>query len=198
MPNEPLGKVTGIVRKEFLQVTGDGKHTILELLQQNERYILQIPILKKILAEQLHIILPEGKSEILLPYGNHARGCLFLDDSHLISEKLEATFNKVCSSIDGFYYGRLDIRYNTWEELERGEKLSIIELNGAGSEPTHIYDPKHSIFFAWKEIIKHWIWLYKISIINNKKGHAYLSFKEGMKMFADNTAYDKKLNALVV
>jgi hypothetical protein len=35
--------------------------------------------------------------------------------------------------------------YNV-EELEQGINFSIVELNGA--EPTHIYDPKHSLFFC--------------------------------------------------
>ncbi len=63
--------------------------------------------------------------------------------------------DQICQQVEGFYFGRLDIRYNNWEELKQGKNFSIIELNGAGSEPTHMYDPKHSIFFAWKEIIRH-------------------------------------------
>ena len=47
-----------------------------------------------------------------------------------------------------YYSGRLDIRYNTLDELKPGNNFSIIELNGAGSEPTHIYDPTHFVFFC--------------------------------------------------
>lgn len=198
MPNETKGRVTGIVGKEFLQVTGDGVSTILQLLEQNQRYILQLPVLKKLLAEELSVVLPKNKKHVLLPYGNHARGCLFIDLSHQIDEQLTEQMDKVCQQIDGFYYGRMDIRYNSWEELLQGKNFSIIELNGAGADPTHIYDPNHSIFFAWKEIIRHWIYLYKISAMNNKKGHRYLTTKEGLQMFRDNTAYDKTLNALFV
>jgi hypothetical protein len=28
----------------------------------------------------------------------------------------------------------------------------VVELNGAASEPTHIYDPKHSLFFRMEGI----------------------------------------------
>ena len=48
IPGHANGQITGIVRKEFLKVTGDGQHTILELLQQNSRYILQISALKNV------------------------------------------------------------------------------------------------------------------------------------------------------
>ncbi|MDE3253205.1 MAG: D-alanine--D-alanine ligase, partial [Bacteroidota bacterium] len=72
--------------------------------------------------------------------------------------------------------------------------FSIIELNGAGSEPTHIYDPRHSIFFAWKEIIRHWHILLTISRQNHqKKRIPYMSFSAGWQMLRENTAYVKKL-----
>jgi hypothetical protein len=193
MPGEDKGRITGIVHKEFLKVTGNGVSTIVELLQKNSRYILQIPALQKILANDMGRVIAAGVTETLVPYGNHARGCLFLDKSHLISPKLEASFNKICGSINGFYYGRMDIKFNTWEELEEGKNFSIIELNGAGSEPTHIYDPKHGVFFAWKEIIRHWKLLWCVSV-KSKKLHSlqYMTRKEGLQMFAEKKAYNKK------
>ena len=198
LPNEANGKITSIVGKEFLQVTGDGSSTILELLKKNSRYVLQLPVLHKLIINRLYVVLPKGKKEILLPYGSHARGCMFVDDSHLINERVTAVMDNVCKQIDGFYYGRLDIRYNNWEELLEGNNFCIIEINGAGADPTHMYDPKHSIFFAWKEIIRHWRYMYKVAVINNQKGHKYLTTKEGLQMFKDNAQYDRTLNALII
>ena len=83
--------------------------------------------------------------------------------------------------------------HSSIEELAKGENFSIIEINGAGSEATHIYDPKHSLFFAWKEIIKHWSLLNKISIDNYKKGHEYLSYKDGMAMLKANSELEEQL-----
>ena len=88
----------------------------------------------------------------------------------------------------------MDVKYNTWEELKEGKNFSIIEVNGAGSEPTHIYDPKHSVFFAWKEIIRHLNILLRISRYNHRhKKIAYLGFKEGLKMLRENSEYGKLL-----
>jgi hypothetical protein len=83
--------------------------------------------------------------------------------------------------------------YSNFEDLKAGRNFSIIELNGAGSEPTHIYDPRHSLFFAWKEIARHFKLLYMISIQNHKKGYRYLTVKEGMQMFKENRAVIKNL-----
>lgn len=193
IPGKEKGNITGIVLKHELKITGDGKSSILQLLESNSRYILQIPALKKIMNDDMYRIPDIGKKEVLMPYGNHARGSLFLDGSHLISQKLQDTFNIICKRIDRFYYGRMDIKYDNIQDLEDGKNFSIIELNGAGSEPTHIYDPKHSLFFAWKEIIRHWKLLWKVSV-NSKKIHQlrYMSCREGFTMFADKKAYQKK------
>ena len=102
----------------------------------------------------------------------------------------------ICSQIPGFFFGRLDIRYQQWDELKAGKNFYIIEVNGAGSEPTHIYDPKHSLFFAWKEIIRHWILLWKISRANHKKGHPYLTLPEGISMFREDKQWSEKLKAM--
>ncbi|KAF2517570.1 D-alanine--D-alanine ligase [Flavobacterium salilacus subsp. salilacus] len=179
-PNQENGKITGIVKKEFLTITGDGNSTIIKLLNQNPRYKLQIKALTAELGNKLFEIPEKGKILNLVPYGNHARGAKFIDADSMKTEKLEIVINNICKQISGFHYGRIDLMYNTIQELEEGKNYSIIEVNGAASEPTHIYDPKHSIFFAWKEIARHIHYMYKISLQNKKKGTSYLDFKDGV------------------
>ena len=195
-PNEQNGKITGIVEKEFLSVTGDGVSNIETLLYRTPRYVLQIPVLKKVLGEGMNRVLKEGENEVLVPYGNHVRGSLFLDSTYKRNKEIETVIDNACKSINGFYYGRLDVRFNSFEDLANNANWSIIELNGAGSEPTHMYDPKHSLFFAWKEIVRHWRILYKISLQNKRKGFPFLSYKEGMAMFRMNNLYVKQLSEI--
>lgn len=196
-PGQEKGVLTGIVRKEFLSVTGTGKDTVRELLMKEKRAILQMPSLEKMYGAGLDDVLGQGEQKTLVPYGNHARGAKFLDDSHLIDQQLTDMIDRVCKQVKDFYFGRLDIRYNTWEELKKGINFSVIEVNGAGSEPTHIYDPGHSLFFAWKEIVRHWIILWRISRMNHKKGFPYLSFSEGVRMFREDKIVSKKLAAMM-
>jgi len=195
-PNEERGHISGIVKKEFLSVTGDGSSTVEQLLLKNKRYVLQLPILRNTETNKMNMVLQKNEELVLVPYGNHVRGAKFVDDSHLIGEELINSIDTVCKKVKGFYYGRLDIRYNTWEELKQGKSFSIIELNGAGSEPTHIYDPKHSIFWAWKEIIKHLNILYRISKLNHQlQKIPYLTTRMGLDMFKQNSEYIKLLNS---
>jgi hypothetical protein len=194
-PNEQRGHISGIVSKEFLAVIGDGLSTIEKLLRADKRYILQLPALRKMYRDKLNKILPAGEEFILVPYGNHVRGAKFVDASHLIDERLTQSIDAVCRQVNGFYFGRLDIRYNTWEELREGKNFSIIELNGAGSEPTHMYDPKHSVLFAWKEITRHWNILWKISKLNHdKKSRPYMKTRAGLNMLRENNDYVKMIS----
>lgn len=182
-PNEKHGRITGIVAKEFLIVEGDGRSNIEELLKENPRYEFQLKALEKEYGNQLKTVLAQGEKRNLVPYGNHARGAKFLDYSHLISPELTKVIDDMCLQIPEFYFGRMDLMYHTWEELERGENFSIVELNGAASEPTHIYDPKHSLFFAWKELARHISYMFRISEDNHKRGFPYLSHKAGMEQY---------------
>lgn len=191
-PGETTGHISGIVEKEFLSVTGDGISTTEALLLREKRYILQLPVLRKTIGSKLKTILKYGEEHLLVPYGNHVRGAKFIDTSHLTDEELTKSVDHICRQVDGFYFGRLDIRYNSWEDLRQGKNFSIIELNGAGSEPTHIYDPKHSIFFAWKEIIRHLNILLQISRINHRLlKKPYMNFAAGMEMLRANKRYVK-------
>ena len=194
-PNEEKGHISGIVRKEFLTVVGDGQSTMTELLKKDKRFILQLAVLKETYGNELKRILQRGEKRILVPYGNHARGAKFIDASDLVDEELTKTIDTICRRVKGFYFGRLDIRFNSWDELRSGRKFSIIEVNGAGSEPTHMYDSSHSIFFAWKEIIRHWNILWKVSSINHRQYKLpYLKIRSGLEMLRQNKCYVKMIS----
>ena len=192
-PGEKNGRITGIVGKEFLSVTGDGESSILKLIKGNPRSHLQLKALTEKFGAKLNEVLKKGEQFVLVPYGSHTRGAKFIDESNAINAELEELFDDICQQIPEFYYGRLDVLYTNFEELSNGENFKIIEINGAGGEPTHVYDPKHSIFYAWKEISKHWNYLNKVSILNHKRGYPYLSFKDGRAMLKANSILEEQL-----
>lgn len=197
IPGEPGGHISGIVGKEFLSVTGDGKSTIATLLEKQDRALLQLSSLRQTQGAALDVVLEAGVRQVIVPYGNHSRGALFIDQSNKINESLTSVIDTVCRQISGFYYGRLDIKFKSWEALNKGIEFSIIELNGAGSEPTHIYDPSHSLFFAWKEVCRHWSLLYRISRLNaRRKGLPLMNITAGMKMLQNHTRHLKQVRQL--
>lgn len=193
-PNESTGRITGMVAKEFLVVTGDGHSKIANLLQKDPRHAMQLRALRQQYGKRLDEIPDSGQRINLVPYGNHARGARFTDASALITQELIQTIDGICRRIPGFYFGRLDIMYDSWDNLVRGKKFLIVELNGAGSEPTHIYDPGHSIFYAWKELARHISYMYRISVANHKNGASYLASRAGMDQWREHRQHYKKLS----
>ncbi len=194
-PGEEEGKISGIVTKKFLSVKGNGSSSVRELIMESPRAVLQLKVLEKTFGERLNDIPGKDEERVLVPYGSHFRGAEFTDDSRRIDPELTALINSICKQVSGFYYGRMDIRFNSWEELRKGKNFSLIELNGAGSEPTHMYDPRHSLFYAWKEIIRHWNILYRISSKNHRrKKIPYLTTKQGLQMFREHSAYIKRIS----
>jgi hypothetical protein len=95
-PDETNGKISGIVRKEFLKVKGDGVSSMRQLVKKNQRAILQLKVLEKLYGNILDEILSPGEEKILVPYGNHARGAMFIDDSHLVDDTLTKTIDMLC------------------------------------------------------------------------------------------------------
>lgn len=192
-PHEKQGRITGIVAKEFLIVTGDGISTIEMLLKMNPRHEMQSKALRKEYGDRLQQVLAKGKQMNLVPYGNHIRGAKFIDGSSWITPELTKVMNELCLQISGFYFGRIDLMYNTLAELEAGKNFLVVEVNGAASEPTHIYDPKHSLIFGWKELMRHITYMFEISVANHKNGAPYLPHKIGMKEYRMHLAQSKKI-----
>ncbi len=176
MPNSQKGKVSSVTLKEFLSVIGDGKSTIKELMQKSLRARFQIERLSAEFGDKMNIVLKEGEVKLLEPIGNHCRGTKFIDNNYLINEKLNEVFDKICLPIKGFYYGRFDLKVKSIEDLYLGKNIRIMELNGASSEPGHIYDPTSTLLKAYNDLLYHWKLLSDVSRGNMKLGFKPVSF----------------------
>jgi hypothetical protein len=181
-PNEGEGKVTSVVMKEMLSVTGDGSSSLKQLILKKDRAKLQWNKLKETYADRLLEVLPEEQSIELVSIGNHALGTIFRDGSYLINEKLSATFDHISKQIDGFFFGRFDLRCESINDLYEG-KIKIMELNGCGAEPAHIYEPGYSLTKAVGVLFRHWRNIYIVASQNHSRGVPYISFKDGVTYY---------------
>ena len=170
-PNASIGKVTSVTRKEFLAVLGDGKSNVVQLMQQSTRARFQIKSMRKRLGDMgMNEVIKSGEKRILEPIGNHCRGTKFLDNNFLLNSQLDEVFDKIALTIDGFHYGRFDMKVKSIEDLYRGKNIRIMELNGVSSEPGHIYDPKNTLWSAYRDLAHHWKIIADISIQQQRRG----------------------------
>jgi membrane protein DedA with SNARE-associated domain len=170
-PDDARGRLFSVTDKRFPIAIGDGRSTLAELIHRHPRYRLQASVFLTRHADRIDRIPAAGEAVRLAQAGNHAQGTEFLDGRHLITPALEARIDEIARRVDGFYFGRFDVRYYDREAFMEGRDLGIIELNGVSSEATHIYDPSRSLFAAWATLMTQWSLAFAIGAANRARGH---------------------------
>lgn len=170
-PGEETGRITGITHKAATRVIGDGKSSLERLILADPRAVALAPVFLEIQSQRLGEIIGKGQSVKLNLIGTHSRGSLFLDACEATTHEMEAAIEKVSRHFEGFHLGRYDIRCPSLDALQKGEDFHIVELNGVTSEPTHMYDPRHGVFHAWKCLAAQWSRAYRIAAMNREAGH---------------------------
>ncbi len=192
-PGHTRGKVTGFILKEYMHVKGDGVSTLQQLVKRHPKAgDRQIEMTKKH-AENLATIIAKNEVYYLSIAGNHNRGARFVNLYKQIDQQLCDVFDKISLEAGKFYFGRYDLKCTSIEDLKEGRNISLLEYNGAGAEPNHIYDCGMSYSAALKEIARHWNDLYMIGRINKKRGIPYWSFMKGYRYLRNARKFFKKL-----
>ncbi len=169
-PNQPKGRIFAITEKRFPTVTGDGESTLEQLILNNSRAVCMARFLLDKHANHLWDKPAVGKVVALVELGTHCRGAVFLDGGWVKTDELEAAIDRICQHFEGFYFGRFDIRTPSIEDFRQGKNFKVIELNGVTSEATSIYDPKNSVFAAYKTLFAQWRIAFEIGSQNRERG----------------------------
>jgi len=194
-PDSEKGQVTAMIQKNLPEVYGDGRSTLGQLIESHEDAGDLAGRLKAELNERWNEILPVGEKYCLSHVANLFHGARFIDLHHHIDEKLTQLFDFI-SLQNQFYYGRYDIKCTSVEEMKQGKNFYILEFNGAGSVPNHIYAGRYNILSAYKEVLKHWRMMYDISRYNHKHGHPMWSLKKGHYFLQESKKHFDRLKQL--
>ena len=170
LPDEPRGRIFSITEKVFPIIVGNGVRTVEELIWADPRARFIADKYLARLEERRNEILPNEETLKLVEAGNHAQGCIFQDGMHLCSEELERRIDEISQKLNGFFIGRYDIRYDSQAELRAGRNFQIIELNGAASEATSIYDARNSLWSAYRTLFRQWGLVFAIGAANRRLG----------------------------
>lgn len=192
-PWEQSGKVTGFIHKELLQVKGDGKSNLKELVEAHPRARYRLEEMESRHRHRYERIIPQDEIFYLSFAGNHNRGARFINLHHEIDDQLLKVCDELSHYSKHFYYGRFDIKTASIEDLKQGKHFAILEFNGAGAEPNHIYDCGMSLLQAYGTLLFHWKALYKISRYNHSQGIAYWPYKKGRDYLREARRHFKML-----
>jgi hypothetical protein len=169
-PGAARGRVFSVTEKRMPVLTGDGKHTLEELVLADDRAVCMAEFYLRKNSEHAQHVPAAGERVQLVEIGTHCRGAIFLDGGDTITPSLEDTIDRIAQCFDGFFFGRFDIRVPSRQDFVSGLNMKIIELNGVTSEATHIYDPNLSLFAAYRVLFEQWRIAFEIGDFNRTRG----------------------------
>ncbi len=168
-------RITGINKKHFPSVTGNGRDNLITLAKNHERFSHHWNLFLQYIDSTR---IPEAGEEVGLSFiGSHTMGCKFTDETHTLTPELERAVFKIFEDQPGFNFGRIDVKAESEAALYAGEFV-VIEVNGVASLPTHMFDPKYNVLQAWRIFFEHGKYLVKIAREHRNKQMNLLPYRE--------------------
>ncbi|GAB2198012.1 hypothetical protein MAH4_20720 [Sessilibacter sp. MAH4] len=170
-PKDQHGKIVSLALKYMPYVVGNGKDSLATLIAQDERANQLQHLYLERHKDRLNDIIPNGEPYRLVFSASHCRGAVFKDANKYVTPELNARINEIMSDLPEFYYGRLDIKFPSLEELQAGKGIEIVEINTASSESLHIWDSDTSFSYALKSLLYQYKTLFTLGSQNRKRGY---------------------------
>ena len=169
-PGAARGEIISLTLKYFPYVFGDGRSTLEQLIRADPRAGRLAHLYLGRHAARLADVLPAGEPFRLAFAGSHSRGAIFRDGTGFVTTAMRDRFDAIAGQVPEFWFGRFDIRFDDFEAVRRGEGFTIVECNGAGSESTHIWDSRTTLFGAYRALFRQYALLWRIGAANRARG----------------------------
>lgn len=177
-PGETEGEIISITLKYSPSVVGDGHHSLQQLIELSPRAGQLTHLYFPRHKDKLNWIPLEGEEFQLAFAGSHSRGCIFRDGNQYITPELTKKLDAILHDVEGYHYGRLDIKFDNLNDFMKGEQFTILELNGASSEAAHIWDRNTPLKSIFSVLLTQYRLLYSIGAKQKKRGFKPPSFGE--------------------
>lgn len=177
-PNEKKGKIISITLKYSPLVVGDGISTLKQLIENDSRAGQLTHLYLPRHEKKINMVLDEGKEFQLAFAGSHSRGSIFRDGNQYITEQLAERLDQIFNDLEGFHYGRLDVKFKDIQSLMKGDDFTILEINGASSEAAHIWDRNTPLKTIFSTLLLQYKILFEIGALQKKQGHHSPKIKE--------------------
>lgn len=169
-PDQQSGKLLGILLRHYPQVVGDGASTIAQLVERDVRLQRTTGSAEHECSYDPAQVPAEGEIVRLSLIASTRVGGRYEDGTEYATPELTAAVDAIARDMPQFHVGRFDVRYLSLEHLRRGE-FTIMEVNGAGSEAVHAWDPKYSIRDVYRIVFAKQRLLFALAAANRSRGH---------------------------
>ena len=177
-PGQSHGRIVSITLKYFPHVMGDGRRTLRQLIMDDPRAGRLAHLYLPRHTAHLDDVVPSGQAVRLAFAGSHSRGAIFRNGTHLVTAPMETCFDDIAQRLPEFQFGRFDVRFEDFSELQQGRGFTIVEINGAGAESTHIWDRRTGLLQAWRDLMRQYRWLFEIGHANRARGFQPMGLRE--------------------
>jgi hypothetical protein len=181
-PDAAAGRLIGILLRDYPAVNGNGISTVAELIAGDAR-------LRRATANAMHecrydpaYVPAPGETVRLSTVASTRVGGCYRDGTMYATPALTARTDAIAKDMGIFLVGRFDVRYRTIESLQCGE-FTIMEVNGAGSEAVHAWDPKYSIRDVYRIVFAKQRLLFRIADANRKRGHRPIALRTLARLY---------------
>ena len=171
LPGETRGRITSVTLKHAPYVVGDGRRSLAELVRADPRYRYQVGLLLPHLGDRANTVPATGERVRLVFVGNHCKGSVFENGAREATAALSNAVGRFAATLPEFHFGRIDVRFESPGALRRGTGFTVIEVNGAGSEATHIWDPTTRLVDAMRAQLWHFGAAWRIGAANRRRGY---------------------------
>ncbi len=177
-PGQAQGQVVSITLKYFPYAIGDGRSTLRELILADPRAGKLSHLYLRRHTARLDSVPAVGEAIRLAFAGSHSRGAIFRNGTALVTAAMQASFEAIAQRLPEFHFGRFDIRFEDFAQVQQGRGFTIVEINGAGAESTHIWDRRTTLLQAWRDLMRQYQWLFEIGAANRARGFKPMSLAD--------------------
>jgi membrane protein DedA with SNARE-associated domain len=177
-PGQQTGEIFSLTLRYFPFVVGDGVATIRQLIETCPRMSWKAKELCAGNADRLDEVPADGQCVRLAVVGSNRVAGLYIDGARHATPALAARMDELCGDLKDFHFGRLDVRFETIEQLRAGEGFKVVEINGAGAEAVHIWDPDYPVLKGYRTLFRQQSLMFAIAAANRARGTAPMSVRE--------------------
>lgn len=169
-PQADTGRIIGLALRYFARVTGDGVHSVAQLMATDPRAQRSLRSSRHQPSYNPSYVPKPGEVVRLATIGSTRVGGLYRDGQSHITPQLTRAIDAIARDMPEFHFGRFDVRFESLPDLAAGRGFSIMEINGAGSEAIQAWDPNTGVVAGFRMIFKKQRILFAIGDAMRRKG----------------------------
>lgn len=177
-PGAERGEIFSLTLRYFPFVVGDGIATIRQLIETCPRMSWKAAELCAGNADRLDQVPADGECVRLAVVGSNRVAGLYIDGISHATPALTERMDQLCGDLKDFHFGRLDVRFESIERLREGEGFKVVEINGAGAEAVHIWDPDYPILAGYRTLFRQQELMFAIAHANRARGARPMTLRE--------------------